>query len=64
MDALYASNILVGVTASLMVYGIILLHLWPTRGGTFAVTDEWIKIMAASRDACYSDHLAAAELVC
>ncbi|KND92886.1 hypothetical protein TOPH_02287 [Tolypocladium ophioglossoides CBS 100239] len=64
MDALYAGNILVGMSASLMVYGIVLLHLLPARRGTFAVTDEWIKIMAGSRDACYPDYLAAAELYC
>ena len=43
MDAiLNAGNILVGVSASVLVYGVLLLHALPSRRGAFVATDEWI----------------------
>ena len=60
MDTLHVC--LVGIMASLLVYGIVILQLWPTRRGTFAVTDEWMNSMLVAQDASYWDSLAAAEL--
>ena len=65
MDAiLNAGNILVGVSGSVLVYGVLLLHALPSRRGAFVATDEWIRSAAVRADASHWDRLAMAEMCC
>ncbi|UNI21848.1 hypothetical protein JDV02_007800 [Purpureocillium takamizusanense] len=65
MDRLVnAGNILVGVSASVLVYGVLVLHALPSRRGAFVATDEWIRRAVRRTDASHWDRLAMAEMCC
>ncbi|KAM4056732.1 lysM domain-containing protein [Hirsutella rhossiliensis] len=63
MDMLHMCDVLVGVSASILVYGILIVHMRPARQGAREPTDELIRLTAArSGHASVTDRLVAAEI--
>ncbi|PHH83680.1 hypothetical protein CDD82_5438 [Ophiocordyceps australis] len=57
-------NLLVGLSASFLIYSLLIVHMLPSRRGHFAATDEWILCASRGADASFQDKLAAAEMCC